>query len=188
MLDEWIESRIAKEERRVGETLDYLKYVWRVSRPTYFRYRRLSRFADSFRHLPALAWHVAAIQTTLHDGCSDCVQIEINRARAAGVSGDTINAVLGGRLGELGDDVCDVLRFTRAILCNDSAQDEYRRRIVERFGDEGLVELSVRISASRVAPLTVRALGFAAHCPVYDVGSSDCFIMGSSQFRNQGDS
>ena len=121
MLNGWIESRIAKEERRVGESLDYLKYVWRVSRSTYFRYRRLSHFADRFRHLPSLAWHVAAIQTTLHDGCSDCVQIEINCAKAAGVSGDTINAVLAGRLDELADEICDVLRFTRAILCNSPA-------------------------------------------------------------------
>ena len=171
MFNGWIEKRIAKEERRVGESLDYLKYVWRVSRPTYFRLRNFTRFADCFRHLPPLAWHVAGIQTTVHDGCSDCAQIEINRARAAGVSGDIINSVLAGRVGELGDDIGDVIRFTRAILCNDSAQDEYRRRIVERFGDEGLVELSVRISTSRVVPITVRALGFAAHCPVYDIGS-----------------
>ncbi len=159
------------EERRIGESLDYLKYVWRVSRSTYFRYRRLSRFADRIRYLPPVAWHVAAIQTTLHDGCSDCVQVEINRAIAAGVGGDTINAVLAGRLDGLPDDICDVLRFTRAVLCNGPAQDEYRRRIVERFGDAGLVELSVNISACRIAPLTVRALGFAARCPVYDVDS-----------------
>ena len=170
MINEWIESRITARERRVGESLDYLKYVWRVSRPTYFRYQRLSRTADKCGQLPPLAWHIVALQTALHDGCSSCVQIEINRATVAGIGGDKINALLSNRLDRLGDDIRDVVLFTRAVLCNSVLQDDYRRRIVERFGDEGLVELSVRISASRVVPLTVRALGFAAHCPVYDLG------------------
>ncbi len=105
----------------------------------------------------------------MHEGCGTCAQIEINTAKASGISAETLLAVLNQRPEELDDDVRDSFLFTQAVLDDNPAQEELRLRIVERFGDAGLVELGMKISVSRVFPMMTKVLGFASSCSEIEV-------------------
>lgn len=171
MLTRFIESRISAEERRLGESLDYLRYILRASGPAFFKYIKIMPMANFRRSLPPDAYHAAALLATSHEGCGDCVQIAVNLARLAGVSAETIQAVLERRPEHLNIVIRDVYLFTLAVLQDNPSQEDYRPRIVERFGDAGLVELGMKISASRVFPQMTRALGFASSCSEHSVQS-----------------
>ena len=172
MLTRLIESRISSEERWLGENLDYLKYILRTSMPAFFKYIRIVPAANFRRDLPPAPYHVAALLSSRHEGCGNCVQIEINMSKADGVSPETLAAVLANRPNDLDDGVRDAYLFTDALLNDGPDQERYRQRIVERFGDRGLVELCLKIAVSRVFPFMTRALGFASSCTTIEVDQS----------------
>ena len=173
MLSKLIEKRIRAEERWLGENLDYLKYILRTSRPAFFKYAKVISMANFRKILPPAPYHAAAILSSMHEGCGTCAQIEINMAKASGVPTSTLIAVIEQRPDDLEIDVRDSYEFTRAILDDSPTQARHRLRIVEQFGDAGLVELSMKIAVSQVFPLMTRALGFASSCAEIEVPTQD---------------
>ena len=169
MLTKLIESKIAAEERWLGENLDYLKYILRTSRPAFFKYIKVIPMANFRKTLPLDAYHAAAILSSVHEGCGNCAQIEVNMAIASGVATETVLAILSQRPEQLDEEIRDAYLFTQAILEDSPELEQLRRRIVQRFGDAGLVELGMKISASRVFPLMTRSLGFASSCSEIEV-------------------
>ena len=116
------------------------------------------------------AYHITAILASMAEGCGNCVQIEINMARSAGVGEATLQAIVTGCPQDLDDTLQDVYEFTNSILQDDAQQEPLRLRIVEHFGDRGLVELGMKIAASRLFPMMTRTLGFSSSCSEIDVG------------------
>ena len=171
MLTELIESRITAQERRLGEDLDYLKYILRTSRPAFFNYVKVVPMANFRQTLPSAPYHAVALLAAIHEGCGNCTQIEINKAKASRVSTETIRAIIKQQPEKLSDEILDCYLFARAILDDAPEQEQLRLRIVERFGDAGLVELCMKIAGSRVFPLMTRALGFASSCTEVQVSS-----------------
>lgn len=171
MLTRLIESRISAEERWLGEKLDYLKYMLRTSRSAFFKYIKILPMANYRRVLTVEAYHTAAILASMAEGCGNCVQIEINMARAAGVDEATLQAIVTRRPQDLDNTLQDVYEFTNAVLRDDAQQEPLRLRIVEHYGDRGLVELGMKIAASRLFPMMTRTLGFSSHCSEIDVGA-----------------
>ena len=171
MLTKLVELRISAEERWLGEKLDYLKYILRTSRSAFFKYIKILPMANYRRVLTVEAYHTAAILASMAEGCGNCVQIEINMARAAGVDEKTVQAIVAGRPQDLDDTLRDVYEFTNSVLCDDVQQEPLRLRVVQHFGDRGLVELGMKISASRLFPMMTRTLGFSSRCSEIDVGT-----------------
>ena len=60
-------------------------------------------------------------------------------------------------------------RFTEAVVRKNGDEGDWRERLRERYGDEGIVELSLGIALARVFPTTKRALGYATHCHLVEV-------------------
>ena len=169
MLTRLIESRIAIQERWLGEKLDYLKYILRTSRPAFFKYIRILPMANYRKVLSTEAYHTAGILASKSEGCGNCVQIEVNMARAAGIDEAILLAVFAGRPQDLDATLRDVYEFTLAVLDDSAQQEPLRIRIVEHFGDRGLVELGMKIAASRMFPMMTRTLGFASRCTEIDM-------------------
>ena len=171
MLTRFIESRISAQERWLGEKLDYLKYMVRTSRPAFFKFIKIMPMANYRRVLTVEAYHVAAILASMAEGCGNCVQIEINMARAAGVDEAILQAIVTGSPQSLDDKLRDVYEFTRAVLRDNAQQEPLRLRVVEHFGDRGLVELGMKIATSRLFPMMTRTLGFSSSCSEIDIGA-----------------
>ncbi len=164
MIRRLIEWRLAREEARLGSSLEYLRHIARESLPAFLKFGAFTPLASHRRVLPPEPYHVARLVATFAEDCGTCVQIEVGLAREAGVARGLIRAVLDGAVESLPVDLRDVYRFTRAVVERTGAEAESRERLTERYGAEGLVELALAISTCRVFPTTKRALGYSISC------------------------
>jgi len=164
MLRRLIYRLIAREERRLGGSLDYLRHIASTSLPAFVKFGLFTPLAAHRRAAPLALYHAARLVAVQEEDCGTCVQMEVNFARQAGVPREVIRAVLDGRVGALPEDVADAYHFARAVAGRTGGEAEPRERLRARHGDATVVELALGIAASRVYPVTKRALGYAVAC------------------------
>jgi alkylhydroperoxidase family enzyme len=163
MLRSFILNQIDAQERQVGGSMDYVRYILRNSLPSFFKFSMLMPLTQHREKLPASAYHVACIVATQDEDCGSCVQIQVNLAQQNWVSAGIVQAVLADRPEDLPIQLAIVYRFTKAVVKNGDT-DQLREQIQKLYGEEALVELALAIASSRVFPITKRALGFATSC------------------------
>lgn len=171
MLTMLILNRIHAWEKTLGSSLDYLRFISSVSRSAFFKFLLLRPLASHRRRLPTAEHAVASLTTTLLEDCGTCVQIEVNLAKKAGLEPRLISAVLRQRPEELPQALADVFYSTKAVVEHTGDERPFREKLRGRFGDEGLVDLGAAITMARVFPTMKRALGFAASCSLFEIGS-----------------
>jgi alkylhydroperoxidase family enzyme len=169
MIRKLILKRLDKEERSLGESLDYVRHLVRTSLPAFFKFALFTPLSQHRRKLPPAPYRVARIVATRDEDCGTCVQIEVNLARKDGVPADVIRAVLNNRPEDLPAELADVYRFAKSVVEASGEEEELRERVRERYGEEALVELALGIAAARVFPVTKRALGYATSCALVKV-------------------
>lgn len=169
MIRKLILKRLDKEERSLGESLDYVRHLVRTSLPAFFKFALFTPLSQHRRKLPPAPYRVARIVATRDEDCGTCVQIEVNLARKDGVPADVIRAVLNNRPEDLTRELADVYRFAKSVVEASGGEEELRERMRKTYGEEGLVELALGIAAARVFPVTKRALGYATSCALVKV-------------------
>jgi len=169
MIRNLILKQLAREERSLGESLDYVRHILRTSLPAFFKFALFTPLSQHRRKLPPTPYRVARIVATRDEDCGTCVQIEVNLARRDGVPDDVIHAVLNDRHEDLIPELSEIYRFTKAVVEASGDEEELRQRIRERYGEEGLVELALGMAAARVFPVTKRALGYATSCALVEI-------------------
>jgi alkylhydroperoxidase family enzyme len=148
-------------EARLGASMEYLRYVLRVSKRAFLAFLGTA-LLDSYRsRMPRAARHIARIVATQADDCGPCVQICVNMARAEVVPTSIIHDALHARLDRLPADLADVHRYALAVCAWEGDLDEARERIRRKFGDEGVVDwlwpsLARAYSRSQSEPLGTR--------------------------------
>ncbi len=162
-------KRLDSQERTLGVSLDYLRYIVRTSLSAFGKFVLFTPLARHRRQLPASAYSVARIVATRDEDCGTCVQVEVNLARENGVPAEILRAVLNRQPGDLPPELSDVYNFATAVVQATGEEDGLRERIRKRFGEEALVELALAIAAARVFPITKRALGYATSCALVEV-------------------
>lgn len=169
MIRRLILKRLDKEERSLGESVDYVRHLVRTSLPAFFKFALFTPLSQHRRKLPPAPYRVARIVATRDEDCGTCVQIEVNLARRDGVPTDVIRAVLNNRPGDMTPELADVYRFAKSVVEASGGEEELRERVRERYGEEGLVELALGIASARVFPVAKRALGYATSCALVKV-------------------
>ncbi len=169
MLRWLIKRKLNAEEKKLGESVEYIRHIVDVSPGMFFRFASIMPFANSRKVLPRDAWFVASIAALQHEDCGTCLQIGVNLARQSGVDPALIRAVLAGESDELSPELADVLRFTRSVLNASDEDDGLRDTLRQRYGERGLIELSYAIASSRIPPTVKRALGYAKSCSLVPV-------------------
>lgn len=164
MLRSLIRSRLRREERRLGGSLEYVRHILRVSLRSFFKFLRIVPLANYRRTLPPGPYHVARIVAVRDEDCGTCVQIAVNLAKEDGVSSEHLRAVLDRKPENLPEDLADAYRFAEGVVTASGAENDLRQKIRERHGEEALVELAFAIASCRVFPITKRALGYAVSC------------------------
>lgn len=170
MLRRLVFWRLNGFEKQLGESLDYLRHMARISLRAFFRFVKLLKAADYRKTLPLDAMHVARIVGTRTEDCGPCVQIGINLAAQEGVSDEILQAVIDQRPDDLPEPLADVYRFTEAVLAKDDARaDTLLERIRGHYGESGLVELALVIATCRIPATTKRVLGYAQSCSLVEL-------------------
>jgi alkylhydroperoxidase family enzyme len=169
MLRRLILSRIASVEKQWGVSLDYCRFIVRVSLRAAFKFAKFLAVDEYRRVLPPGPCYVARIVAVRDADCGTCVQIAVSQAKKAGVSAEILRAVLDRRLDDLPEELREAYRFAEAIVTADGEEGALRERVRLRYGDEGLIEMALAIASCRVFPIVKRALGYAVSCSAVTV-------------------
>ncbi len=164
MLRWFLRKRLAAVEKRLGIPVDYARHVLDVSLGAFLRVGGIMPLAEYRRALPAGPFFVARIVAVRHEDCGPCVQIEVNQAKKAGLSARDLQAVLDADPDALPDDLALAYRFAEAVVTRSGDEDRLQEEIRRRYGEVGLVELSLTIAVVRIFPTAKRGLGFATSC------------------------
>lgn len=164
MLHWLISKRLDAAEKKLGASMDYLRYILKTSTTAFFRFTKIMPLAEYRQALPADAYHVARLVAVLAEDCGSCVQIEVNLARQHGVATEVLQVVLEGKLEALPKPLQVVHRFANAVVQQTGDDVELRSEVLKLYGDAGLVELSLGIAVAKMFPTTKRALGYAVSC------------------------
>jgi alkylhydroperoxidase family enzyme len=166
MLRWLIHRKLNAEEKKLGESVDYLHHVVDVSPAAFLRFASILPFANSRKSLPKDAWFVAQLVASQHEDCGTCVQIGVNLAQKARVAPDLLRAVLDGNTHDMPPEMVDVFQFTRSVVTAAGDEEPLRETLRQRYGERGLIELAYAIASSRIPPTVKRALGYAKSCSV----------------------
>ena len=169
MLRWLIHRKLDAEEKKLGESVDYLRHVVDISPAAFLRFCSILPFANSRKVLPKEAWFVAQIVALQEEDCGTCLQITVNLARQSGVDAALLRAALDGDCHDMSREMVDVFRFTRSVINATGDEDALRETLRKRYGDRGLIELSYAIASSRIPPTVKRCLGYAKSCSVVSV-------------------
>jgi alkylhydroperoxidase family enzyme len=164
MLRRLILGKLASLEKQWGVSLDYCRYILRTSFRAFFKFGKFLAVDEYRRVLPAAPCYVARIVAVRHEDCGSCVQIAVCQAKKAGVQNEVLQAVVDGNPEKLSEELQDAYRFAEGVVTANGQEDEFRERIRQRYGDEGLIELALAIASSRTFPTVKRALGYAISC------------------------
>jgi hypothetical protein len=171
MLRWFLRRKLDTEEKKLGESMDYLRHIVDVSPGAFLRFASIMPFANCRRLLPKEAWFSAQIITLQHEDCGPCLQIAVNVARQQGVSTDLIQVVLDRRYGDLPDEIADVCAFAKSVV-EGGDEETLRDKIRTRYGNGALIELSFAIASARIPPTVKRVLGYAKSCRVVEIHTS----------------
>jgi len=164
MIRWFLERRLRAAERAQGISLAYLRGMLRVSPPHFLAFMKVQPLAGFRQALPPEAYHLARIVTARHEDCGTWMAMEVRLATQAGVSAALIHTILDEAPCALPSDLAEVYFFAQAVATGSGEEDTWREAIFRRYGDIGLVELSLAIAVSRLFPTVTHAMGYAAPC------------------------
>jgi len=151
-------------EKTFNYDASYMRHVLRVNTASMFKFSLGSQAADR-KAAPMEALFAAGLVGTLSEDCGPCVQVGVDIATAQGMDPAIIRAVIAGDLQGMGDAASLAYRFAQASLARDmEACDPLRDEIVRRWGDKGLVAVSLTLMQARMYPTLKYALGYGKAC------------------------
>lgn len=158
----------------VSYLLDMLEHDRRV----FWKFGKLMGLAQYRRTTPSEAFFVAKLVAAIHEDCGACTQLVADLAREAGVSAEDIRAALAADYSMMSPDARLACEFAKGVCSDVESLDGARRRVHDRWGEQGVIELSIAVATSRVFPVVKRGMGHAKQCRVSLVGGSEVPVLG----------
>jgi hypothetical protein len=163
MLKSLLNLMIGRMERRWGYDAGYLRLVTRVRPWTALKFSIVTGLVNR-RDAPPEALAAAGLAAVLTEDCGPCTQIGVDVAIAGGVSPAVLRAILAGDRTGMGETAALAYGFARAVLAHDVEADTLREEVVGRWGERGLLALSLAITTARMYPTLKYGLGYGKAC------------------------
>ncbi len=164
MIRKLIGRKIDAAEKGLGESHDHLRFILRVSLSAFLCFSKIFAIANYRKVLPIELYHAARIVAARDEDCGTCVQLEINLAQKAGVASNILQTLIDQEYNKLSDDLLLTCRYVEAVVKKQNDEIELREQLKPIIGDQGLVELSFAVGASRFLPIVKRMLGYGTAC------------------------
>jgi hypothetical protein len=154
----------ARIERPFGYDGGYMHAIADAAPLTFCKFSVVTGLVDH-KAAPAPALAAAGIVGTLAEDCGPCTQISVDMAAAGGVRPAVLRAILAGDEAGMGEDGALGYRFAQASLAKDlDAADAHRDEIVRRWGQRGLIAVSLALTSARMYPTLKYAMGYGKTC------------------------
>jgi alkylhydroperoxidase family enzyme len=185
MIRKFIRRKLDTSERELGASVEYMRYILDASLPAFLRFTKIFAISNYRGQLPADAYHVARVVAARGEDCGTCVQIEVNLGLKSRLPPEVLQAVINRAPERLPERLQLVYGFVEAVIENTGADLDLREQVVKTYGQEGLVELSLAIGASRFLPVVKRTLGYGTACSQVEieVGSNGSSVDSPSRSR-----
>lgn len=164
MFQKVINYRLNKTEKELGVSIDYVRHIARNSMSALIKFAKLQGLIDYRRKLPKKVHFVSRLVVAKSADCGSCLQIEVNLSRKAGVSRNLIRTVVEEKYDKLSPELQKVVNFTRKVLNVDHDLEQSRRSLLDIYGEEGVMELCLSMSAAQFFPTVKRGLGYSVSC------------------------
>lgn len=164
MLRALFNRQIDKMERQFGYDATYMRQMLRVSPASFLKFGMLTQLVDR-KAAPGDLLAAVGIAATLVEDCGPCTQISVDMACAGGVNPVILKGILAGDLAAMGEVAALGWRFAHASMARDmEVADPLRDEIVRRWGEKGLLAVSLAITTGRMYPTVKYAMGYGKAC------------------------
>ena len=164
--------------RRYNYDASYLKAMYAASPRAFASFSKVAGLARHREAAPLEATEAARLAGTLAEDCGPCVRLVADMARENGMADDQIAAVIAGDIAAMAPDTALGYRFARAIIARLPDADDLREEVRSRWGDKGVLDLTLGAQMSRTYPMIKAGLGFAQSCGPITVGSTIITVAG----------
>jgi hypothetical protein len=98
------------------------------------------------------------------EDCGPCTQLTVDMALEAGMAKDQIEAVLGRDIETMTASVKLGFQFADAVMKRSADDDACREAVRARWGEKGVIDLTMALQMGRLFPMIKQALGYAKEC------------------------
>lgn len=130
----------------------------------FFKYNSVVGLSRYRNVVPVDASFAAKLVGVLAEDCGPCTQLSVELAREAGMPDDQIEAVLTGTPARMTATTQVGYYFARAIVDRSGDEGDRRDAVREKWGEKGVIELTLACQIVRIFPLVKIGLGHAKAC------------------------
>ena len=161
----WIARRMLRATgKRYGYDTSYLDMMLKESPSAFFKFAAVMKVAGHREVVPVEAGFVAKLVGALAEDCGPCTQLCIDMALEAGMPKDQIEAVLRRDVSAMNSATVLGFRFADAVARRSPDDDERRDAIRARWGEKGVIDLTLALQMGRMFPMVKAGLGYAKEC------------------------
>ena len=182
MFESFARKGIEKFEREWDYDASYMRDILDAGgMPAIMAVQGVQKMAQYREDIPPGPYYAAGIASVQRADCGPCTQLGVRMAERAGVSPEVLRAVLQSDVDALPPDERLAYEFAIATLEHAAIAGELRARIVERWGERGLVSLAFTITAGQIWPTLKYALGHGQACVRVRVGETELTASAASR-------
>lgn len=163
--------------------VSYLEHMLEVAPEAFEKFWKLNAAANHRGAAPVAALGAAKITGALAEDCGPCVQLGVKLLEEAGMAAGDIEAVLTRNEKAMSQDAAIAYRFADALVRHDVSLDEAREAVRAKWGDKGVVELTLGMQMVRLFPMVKVGLGFGKTCQRVTVAGRQVDVVKSEAAR-----
>jgi alkylhydroperoxidase/carboxymuconolactone decarboxylase family protein YurZ len=150
--------------KRYGYDASYIEMMLQESPAAFFKFAPVMKASAHREVVPVEASFAAKITGAMAEDCGPCTQLTVDMALEAGVSKDQIEAVLRRDTKAMTPAVALGFRFADAVVHRSLDDETCREAVRARWGDKGVIDLTMALQMGRLFPMMKLALGYAKEC------------------------
>jgi len=150
--------------KRYGYDASYLEMMLEESPAAFFKFAPVMKASAHREVVPVEASFAAKITGAMAEDCGPCTQLTVDMALEAGMAKDQIEAVLRRDAGAMNAATALGFRFADAIVHHSADDERHRDAVRARWGEKGVIDLTVGLQMGRLFPMIKTALGYAKEC------------------------
>ncbi len=150
--------------RRYGYDTGYIEMVLKESPSAFFKFAPVMKASAHREVVPVEVSFAAKIAGALAEDCGPCTQLCVDMALEAGMAKDQIEAVLRRDTRAMSPDVLLGYQFADAVVHRSMEDETARDAVRARWGEKGVIDLTMALQMGRLFPMIKLALGYAKEC------------------------
>jgi len=158
-----IQRQLSFFQEKYQYDVSYLEALLGASKEAFDSFWGNSGMSQFRSSLPVNAHYTAKIAALQGEDCGACTQLNVRMALEAGADKEVLRTLLE-RPEELPQELRDIRDHALSITSSQAPDHDRIGRLREAYGAEGLAEIAIAVTGSRLWPSMKRALGFDGVC------------------------